>query len=109
MFDVSSDATATVIRVVGEIDLATCGILARTIDDASSQHASLVVSFEDCTYVDSSCLGVLIRKRKRLGDALLIVAKPSSQVSRIFAIAGLAEALDIRPSLDAALAAIASA
>jgi anti-anti-sigma factor len=65
------DGTALVVAK-GEIDLATAPILRETIEQL---HGRVIVDLTEVTFLDSSCIGVLVGQKKRLartdGDVVL--------------------------------------
>ncbi len=82
-----------VVRPAGEIDLGMSEKLRAAIDDALDQQQTrhLVVNLKDVSYIDSSGLGVLLGRYKRLtadgGKVSLVSAAP--QVRKILELSGL--------------------
>ena len=76
------------IRLRGELDLATAPAFADALSQANSE---IVVDFADLTFLDASGLGVLAEASERAqddGDNLIVInARPLAQ--RVFEIAGL--------------------
>ncbi len=89
MFQLESMPHGVRVAVNGEIDIATAAGLDDAIALAGSGNERVILSLDRCTYLDSSCLTVIYRARKALGDRLWIVVDPASHVRRIFRIAGV--------------------
>jgi anti-sigma B factor antagonist len=87
-----------VVRVVGEIDLATAPQLRTLLGELIDAGAAQVVL--DCSgleFLDSSGIGVLVAARSRLGDdgALVLVAPPA-HVRKVLDITGVVGHLTVR-------------
>jgi anti-sigma B factor antagonist len=97
--------------VTGEIDMATAPMLANELTTAIEGGAAPVVfDLVDVTFFDSSGLRVAIVAHRDLGERgrrLAVVCDPEGHVRRTFALAGLADVLDLHPSREAALADLA--
>jgi anti-sigma B factor antagonist len=89
-----SRGTSSVVRAVGDIDIASAPALAAQIEAAIGTGPSrLIIDMSGVTMLDSSGLGVLITTMKRLesdGGATslqLVVSEP--HVRKVFAVTGL--------------------
>lgn len=82
------------IYVLGEIDIATSSEFANDIWSRSDSDG-LTVDLTNCTYLDSSCLNVLIRAKRLLQDRLQVIVPREARIRRIFEITGLESHLDI--------------
>jgi anti-sigma B factor antagonist len=106
----TEDQTPVVVAT-GEIDMATAPMLANELTSAIESSAVLVVlDLVEVTFFDSSGLRVAIVAHRDLseqGRRLAVVCDPAGHVRRTFALAGLAEVLDLHPSREAALADLA--
>jgi anti-sigma B factor antagonist len=106
-----TDDGSPVVVVTGEIDMATAPMLGRELTSAiESGDGSVVLDLTDVTFFDSSGLRVAIVAHRDLGDRgrrLAVVCDPEGHVRRTFALAGLADVLDLHPSREAALAELA--
>ena len=95
------------IVVTGEIDMATAPMLGRELTAAiESADGPVVLDLSDVTFFDSSGLRVAIVAHRDLGEQgrrLAVVCTPEGHVRRTFALAGLADVLDLHPSREAAL------
>lgn len=102
----------TVLRVSGDLDLATAPQLRTTAVGlvAEGRH-HLVLDLTAVDFVDSLGLGVLIgivrRARAQGGDARLVSTRPHLQ--RTFALVGLDGAVPLHADVDAAVAAPSTA
>lgn len=82
------------IYVLGEIDIACSQEFADDIWSRSDSDG-LTVDLSTCTYLDSSCLNVLIRAKRLFGDRLQVIVPPDARIRRIFEITGLERHLEI--------------
>jgi anti-anti-sigma factor len=105
-FDVQVETLPTgtsVIRVAGEVDLATAPRLEEAI--STVQPAShLVIDLLDCTFLDSSGVRLLAsagRAASEGGRVRLVAVDPG--VLRVLEISGIDTILEIHPSLETAL------
>ena len=97
--------------VTGEIDMATAPMLDRELTSADrGGRGAVVLDLVEVTFFDSSGLRVAIVAHRDLGEKgrrLAVVCDPDGHVRRTFALAGLADVLDLHPSREAALADLA--
>ena len=94
----------TLVRVAGELDLATTPELERTLSE--TDHASaLVIDLTGCSFLDSSAVRVLLTSARHAQDAggSASVVAPDPGIRRALEIAGVATILPIHTSLAAAL------
>jgi anti-sigma B factor antagonist len=101
------DAQSVVVET--DVDLTNFAELEATIERAAAQPRPIVVDLAACTYLDSSGLGVLIRRYNALGDQLRIVLPENGSARRVFDITGLTEALPAFETFDEAVTAEAGA
>jgi anti-sigma B factor antagonist len=97
-----------VIKVTGEIDVATSPSLRERLQStAASEVPVQVVDLLDVTFLDSTGLGVLVgalKRRREAGGALrLVIAE--QRILRIFEITGLIDVFSIFPTVEEALGA----
>lgn len=104
-FDVRVDALpagGVVVRITGDLDLATAPELEPFLDDASPP---VVVDLSGCSFVDSSGVRALVaaagRVRHAGGRLALVVADPG--VRRVLEITSADEIVSIHPTIDSAL------
>lgn len=89
--------------VSGEIDASTAPRLIDALDKLPGDHGAVVVDVRDVTFIDSSGLRVLIALAERAkgeGRALEL-ASPSTSVTRLLEITGLAEMFGVEPTAEA--------
>jgi anti-sigma B factor antagonist len=96
---------ATVVRLRGDLDLATSGRLQRAATDDLLQGL-VILDLAALSFCDSSGLRVLLDMHRRAtgGAAGLRLAGPSSEVDRMFELSGTREYFDVYPDVAAALA-----
>lgn len=99
--------TRTVVRVAGEIDVASADRLRERLARAVAEGGTdLVVDLTAVTFMDSTGLGLLVGtlKRVRTAGGRMALVIDSDQLMKIFTITGLHQVFAIHPTLDAALA-----
>ena len=91
------------VRVSGELDLYTAPEFERALDTNGTAAARVVVDLRECTFIDSTALGILIAAdRHNGGNGLLIVAS-GLEVLRAFEVSGLDRRLKLHPTVESAL------
>ena len=87
--DVVRTGNTTVIRVRGEIDIATCGRLRDAIEPHLGPQQSIVLDLSDVAFADSSFLKLLVQARGRLTNdgGSLVLRNPSTAAHRLLTIA----------------------
>ena len=77
--EASPEGGATIVRVEGELDLATCPELETALEDADLA-GRVVVDLSGCTFLDSSALRVLVRRARAAevsgGSTALVTTDP---------------------------------
>ena len=93
---VAEDAGQIVAHVTGEIDMATCGRLRDAIEPHLGAGQRVVLDLAGVSFMDSSCLSVLLKARTTLGadGGSLILRNPSEIASRLLSRSGVAELFD---------------
>jgi anti-anti-sigma factor len=97
-----------VLAVTEEIDIANADAFEEAAGAALRSNPKLVISLENCHYIDSSGLRVLIRLSNRTDIHFAVVVPPGTQTRRIFDLAGLEEQMPLFDTLEDALAKYAS-
>jgi anti-anti-sigma factor len=80
-----------VVRVDGEVDAATAPDLRRALRAAGADDADVTVDLSHATFVDSSCLGVLLAaagEAEREGHRLEVLCEGSVAARRMLSVAG---------------------
>ncbi len=94
-----------VVRLSGELDLNTAPEFRAAVEeelDARPDINAIFLVLSDVTFIDSSGLGVILGRYKRLrahGGRLIAVA-PSPQVRKVFDLSGLASIIPVRETED---------
>ena len=84
-----------VVRLVGELDMATAPILLRRLED---DPAVTVLDLREVTFIDSSGLSVLVwANRDRESSEPLTLRAPTAAVCRVLEVTGLVEVFRIDP------------
>jgi anti-sigma B factor antagonist len=101
--EVANKGEAAVIRVSGELDLASSPALEEELARVSSSEASLViVDLRDLEFMDSTGLSVLVRAHQRAAESSqrFGVVNGSQQVQRLLSLTGVAERLVLADTPD---------
>lgn len=88
------------VRISGELDLATVSQLERIVD-GTSLNAPLVIDLSECSFLDSSAVRTLLEtgtKAEQAGGHLSLVA-PDQAIRRILEIAGVDTVLPVHATL----------
>ncbi|HEY5977516.1 MAG TPA: STAS domain-containing protein [Solirubrobacterales bacterium] len=93
MFELSErdlEAGCLEIRVSGELDLAVAPELRAALEEATDVE-SVVLSMEECEFIDSTAIAVIVREqlRRQENDKKFAVAGCTKQVHRILDVTGL--------------------
>lgn len=89
--DITFDPDTDVVRVAGEIDIATASHFDEVLSSLSGRR--LVIDMREVEFIDSTGLHCLVNARTRSGDGsgiCLLVRRPSSVV-RVLDLAGLTQ------------------
>jgi stage II sporulation protein AA (anti-sigma F factor antagonist) len=106
-FDVVVDAMSpgvAVVRVLGELDLATCERIEEAFTSAASAPR-VIVDLTGCTFLDSSGVRVLVtahRDASTVGGGVELVASDPN-ILRVLEITSLNTVLTVHSTLEAAL------
>ena len=106
------DAERHVLAVHGEIDVISAPEFKRVLTASiEAGRSRIIVDLTQTTYLDSAALGVLIGaiKRLRARGGVLAIVNVDDGIATTFEVTALDQVFAIRPTLDAALEALASA
>jgi anti-sigma B factor antagonist len=90
--EVTAAAGATIVRVTGDVDLATSPRLKEALDEAIATGADTVrLEMGQVTFLDSSGISVLVDAQQRLqeGSAKLVLHGVGDHIKRVLEISGL--------------------
>ena len=96
----------TIVRLLGEHDLATAGEIRRMLEDAVAGGCGAVVSLTETKFIDAAVIRVLFvadRMLRAAGQRLVLHVATASVVSRALDLTGASTTLPCSPSLDEAL------
>lgn len=90
------DGPATV-RLAGELDLASCGVLRRALTEAASRSADTILDLRRVTFIDAAGLrSVLTAQRDaRAASHRLIIRRPHPALQNLFAMTGVLPFLEL--------------
>jgi anti-anti-sigma factor len=95
------------ILVEGELDLAVAEQLKERLDGALDESANLLISLENCEFIDSTGLAAIIHAHGRFSEqgGRMAVYAPSDQVLRVLSVTGLTSNGMVFESAEEALSA----
>jgi anti-sigma B factor antagonist len=98
----------SVVRVAGEVDLASAPELSSRLDALPANGNPVVVDLSEVSFIDSIGLGVLVstwtRCRESETPTPLCLVVATRDVERLLEVAGLRELFDVFPTLELATA-----
>lgn len=99
----SPDGRATVVRVEGDLDMATCPELMEALERADPGQRT-VIDLSGCTFLDSSAVRVLVATARAAesagGDVALVTKDPG--ILRVLEIASLESILRVHQTVESA-------
>jgi anti-anti-sigma factor len=99
-------------RLSGEIDLSNAGAVEDHVTSGLAGATAVAVDLSGLSYLDSAGLALLSRLAGRLtalAGSLRLVVPPEAVVGRTLSISGLASAIPVDETVEAALAALGPA
>jgi anti-anti-sigma factor len=109
---VERHGAAVLARLSGEIDLSNAGMVEDQVTGGLGGATAVAVDLSGLDYLDSAGLAVLSRLAGRLtasAGSLRLVVPPDAIVGRTLSVSGLASAIPVDLTVDAALAALGPA
>lgn len=101
-FDIGASTCVLILR--GELDLATVPTLQSALHGLRSDgYQRVALDVSPLQFIDSTGLSVLLDFQRTLGQRL-VLAEPQEFISDLLELAGLADAFDVFPHLDDAIA-----
>jgi len=79
------------IQIEGELDLAVAELFQDALDGIDSECTQILIGLENCEFIDSTGIAVVVNAHRRLAGEGRQVAlcSPTSQVRRVLSITGL--------------------
>ena len=91
-----TESGALIVRVTGELDMATSELLSKTILDWPDAVSECIVDLSACSFVDSSGIRALLMSQRQLGDqSTLKLIGVIPYIERTLRIAGVQEVMEI--------------
>lgn len=100
---VGDEDGATVLRVEGEIDLATADRFASGLRSATQSDGLVVVDLTAVPFMDSSGLKALLAGSSESSGRLALALSPESPIASLLEMAGVSDRFSIHPSPAAAI------
>ena len=97
---------ASVLHAFGEVSFADRAEFESMVNRAADAGKPVAIDVTECTYMDCSAIGVIVRASKRLGDDLHIVAPRAGRAHRLLELTGLTRVLHVHQTLADARTAI---
>ncbi|MGI5451496.1 STAS domain-containing protein [Streptomyces sp. CA-243310] len=94
-------AEAAIVMAVGEYDIDTLGPIGDELTAAAETHQVVVLDTSGLDFADSMFLNLLLRIHRA---TTLRIAAPPIQLTRLLEMTGTDAVLDVRPTVDDALA-----
>lgn len=101
-----------IVHVAGEIDVTSAAVLRDALEALIADgRRRLTLDLSDVTFLDSTGLGIVVGRLKRLArhGGTMTVAASHERVLRVFSITGLDQLLEIHEGLEGAVRAAAEA
>lgn len=100
--DVKRQQDMEILRLSGELDLASAPLLQREIDSAGLGATAMILDLEKLDFIDSTGLRMILAAHERAKERgqEFAVTRGSRQVQRLLAITGVGEHLRIIASAD---------
>lgn len=99
--------TLTVVRVGGEVDVASAPELDKLLENLPMAGENIVVDLTEVTFLDSTGLGVLVgawnRCNKSVPASHLTLVVATSEIERLLEVTGLSDVFETYRSLDEAV------
>jgi anti-sigma B factor antagonist len=92
-----------VVAVAGEVDLYTAPEFERALELNGGAGGRVVVDLSECTFLDSTGLGILVQANRHNGGNGLLVVAGGVEVLRAFQVTGLDGRFVLHPTLESAL------
>ena len=105
-FEVARRGRWAVMRVSGEIDMATAPKLRQHVQNVTAAHpGGLVLDLDGVEFIDSTGLGVMVgaAKRLRMGGGALRIVCSQPHLNQLFELTRLDAVFDLYETLDDAL------
>lgn len=104
--EVREQGEARLVRLYGELDVATAPTFDARLASVLDSHAGpVVVDLAPLSFLDSKGLACFLRAGARAPERIAI-ASPKERITRLFQATGLAERLRVRPTVGDALASL---
>ncbi|MGW0605840.1 STAS domain-containing protein [Streptomyces sp. NPDC002644] len=89
------------LTVTGPLDLTTAAALGRGVENALSEHPTVILDLTGVTFCDSSGLNTLLRLRRHAQDTggQLVLAAPPPQMLRLLTLTGTDSIFPLHSSL----------
>ncbi|MDA8212076.1 MAG: anti-sigma F factor antagonist [Clostridia bacterium] len=98
---------ALVARVAGELDMLVAAGFRTQVESALDREAArnLILNFTEVSFIDSSGLGAILGRYKRISQTggIMAIVNPQPQVKRILELSGIMRIMSTYPSEEEAI------
>lgn len=105
--NVESIGNNLVARVAGELDMSVAGDFRAQVEAALDREGTrnLILNFNEVSFIDSSGLGAILGRYKRLSQAggVMAIVNPQPQVKRILELSGIMRIMNTYPTEEEAI------
>lgn len=91
-----------VLRLVGELDLASVSTLRSVLENVAGDVRTVVLDLGELTFLDSTGIGLVIRSQRELQDrgGHLVIRSPRSHVRRVLEVTQVAKVIEIQDGAE---------
>ena len=103
---IDSTSNIPIVKVAGEIDIATVPLLVEHLDSIPAGVPQVIIDFSELTFIDSSGLNALVAFQKRLDEGAnpctvhLVASRPS--ILKVLEVTGLDEVFPTSATIEQA-------
>ena|SRR5436190_24249107 len=99
----STQGSAEVVVLAGELDMAHAPTVVETLDALADTERPVIVDLTELTFIDSSGIHAILRPRPQKGSVMLVC--PPGNIQRVLSVTKIDRVLPVYETLDRALAA----
>jgi anti-sigma B factor antagonist len=97
---VDRDGARSIVRVFGELDIATAPQLEKALETATAEGSALVVDLTETTFLDSTGLRTMVHAARAASGFTLVCPAENNAVLRVVTFAGFELAVPVVETLE---------